>query len=68
MKTIPYIIKQNPDGSYAVIENPNAKTYGVSPWHGDRVVRSPFDSKDDARTRAVDIAKGQGYQLQEIEA
>lgn len=67
MKTIPFKIVENPGGSYAIIENPDSDIHGHTPIHGDAVIRSPFDTAEEARQRCKDIAEHDGYEVTEID-
>lgn len=67
MKTIDFKIERNSNGSYAIIENPDSGRDGISPLSGDRVVRSPFSSPEEARQKAHSIAEFDGYALREVD-
>ena len=67
MKTIPYAIVKNDSGTYAAIENPESEEYGASPLSGLKVIRSPFNSEDEAIQRVNDIAEVNGYKVKLIE-
>lgn len=56
-KRVPYVIEENSNGTYAVIENPESGTYGNLAFQGHKVVRSPFGSVTEARQRLQEIGK-----------
>ena len=66
LEEVPFIIEQNPNGSYAIIENPDSKVYGRFPFYGDQVVRSPFNSAEEARQRMKEIAAHYWYKSVEL--
>ena len=65
-ETILFIIERNEDGTYAIIENPQSETYGSMAYCGDKVVRSPFKSIEEARKRMKDIAEHWEYESKEL--
>lgn len=68
MVKIPFRIEQNENGTYAIIENPDVyRLVGSIPWYNERVVRSPFSTKEEARQRIKDIGKHYEYEPFEIE-
>ena len=66
LKEIPYLLEQNENESWAIIENPQGKMYGSIPWYGERVVRSPFNSMDEARQRMKEISEHYEYHSIEV--
>ena len=65
MKKVPYIIEKNPNGTFAIIENPKSEIYGTAGWAGDMVVRSPFNTREEAVTREKEI--GEAYEFEPVE-
>lgn len=51
LSEVPFIIEQNENGTYAIIENPDSEVYGNHPYLGEKVVRSPFSSEAEALER-----------------
>lgn len=64
---VPFVIERNENGTFAIIENPESKTYGTLGWLGDKVVRSPFTTRDDARKREYEIAEHLNFEAVELE-
>ncbi len=67
MKRVPFKIETNEGGSYAIIENPTSEIYGNQAYNGDKVVRSPFNNKEEALQRMEEIGKHWEYEPFEID-
>ncbi len=66
MKKVPFQIEQNENGSFAIIENPQSKQYGNMAFAGDKVVRSPFKTREEALERIKEIGIHWEYEPVEI--
>lgn len=64
---VPFQILKNETGSFRIVENPNSKKYGNMAYMGDKVVRSPFNTIEEARQREKDIAEEYEYTAIEVE-
>ncbi len=64
---VPFRIERNKGGTYAVIENPDSKVYGIASWAGEKVVRSPFNTPEEARQRVIEISDYYKYTSVEVE-
>lgn len=68
MKRVPFKIEKNPNGTYAIIENPyDYRFIGSLPWYKEMVVRSPFDTEQKARERMKEIGSHWEYEPYEVE-
>ena len=61
MKYIPYLIAKNPDGTYAVIFNPDSPPRLGMIMHGDMSIHSPYGTLDAAKERAESFGENGGF-------
>ena len=68
LKRVPFKIERNDNGTYAVIENPyDYRCIGSIPWYKEQVLRSPFNTKEEARQRMKDRGEHLEYEPFEVE-